>query len=138
MALLDVVVPELLLLARRQVYQMRTSSSGIWQRPKRADHLPRSLSLTYVHDLFVEQYLTTQQIFVNCIYLSSKIPNFVDLKSLDTPERKLSVVCDVSADTTCVYEYLVACVDTDSRTGTQTTPSQFTQSLLHLTSRLYP
>jgi saccharopine dehydrogenase (NAD+, L-lysine-forming) len=30
----------------------------------------------------------------------SKIPNFVDFKSLDTPDRKLSVVCDVSADTT--------------------------------------
>jgi hypothetical protein len=29
------------------------------------------------------------------IYLSSKIPNFVDMKSLDTPNRKLSVVCDV-------------------------------------------
>ncbi|RDL38513.1 uncharacterized protein BP5553_02853 [Venustampulla echinocandica] len=39
-------------------------------------------------------------IFVNCIYLTSKIPNFVDMKSLDTPGRKLSVVCDVSADTT--------------------------------------
>src|SRR5277367_1127572 len=39
-------------------------------------------------------------IFINCIYLSSKIPNFVDIKSLDTPNRKLSVVCDVSADTT--------------------------------------
>ena len=39
-------------------------------------------------------------IFVNCIYLNSKIPNFVDMKSLDTPNRKLSVVCDVSADTT--------------------------------------
>lgn len=36
------------------------------------------------------------------IYLTSKIPNFVDLKSLDTPDRKLSVVCDVSADTTSV------------------------------------
>ena len=39
-------------------------------------------------------------IFINCIYLSSKIPNFVDMQSLDTPNRKLSVVCDVSADTT--------------------------------------
>jgi len=39
-------------------------------------------------------------IFVNCIYLISKIPNFVDMKSLDTLDRKLSVVCDVSADTT--------------------------------------
>ena len=41
-------------------------------------------------------------IFVNCIYLSSKIPNFIDMKSLDTLDRKLSVVCDVSADITSV------------------------------------
>lgn len=44
--------------------------------------------------------IVESDIFVNCIYLASKIPNFVDLKSLDTPERKLSVICDVSADTT--------------------------------------
>jgi saccharopine dehydrogenase (NAD+, L-lysine-forming) len=39
-------------------------------------------------------------IFINCIYLTTKIPNFLDMTSLDTPNRKLSVVCDVSADTT--------------------------------------
>ncbi|KAI9747901.1 MAG: Saccharopine dehydrogenase [Candelina submexicana] len=39
-------------------------------------------------------------IFVNCIYLTSKIPNFVDMPSLQSSNRKLSVVCDVSADTT--------------------------------------
>lgn len=39
-------------------------------------------------------------IFVNCIYLAEKIPHFVDLESLQKPGRKLSVVCDVSADTT--------------------------------------
>ncbi|KAF2456877.1 saccharopine dehydrogenase [Lineolata rhizophorae] len=39
-------------------------------------------------------------IFVNCIYLSEKIPPFVDTKSLEKPNRKLSVVCDVSCDTT--------------------------------------
>lgn len=39
-------------------------------------------------------------IFVNCIYLTSKIPNFVDKESLAKPNRKLSVICDVSADTT--------------------------------------
>ena len=44
--------------------------------------------------------IVESDIFVNCIYLSSKIPNFVDLQSLDTPDRKLSVICDVSADTT--------------------------------------
>ncbi|KAF7503926.1 mitochondrial Homoaconitase [Endocarpon pusillum] len=44
--------------------------------------------------------IVESDIFINCIYLSSKIPNFVDIPSLDTPNRKLSVVCDVSADTT--------------------------------------
>lgn len=37
-------------------------------------------------------------IFVNCIYLMNKIPPFVDTQSLDSPSRKLSVVCDV-----CTY-----------------------------------
>ncbi|KAJ3560623.1 hypothetical protein NPX13_g9241 [Xylaria arbuscula] len=39
-------------------------------------------------------------IFVNCIYLASKIPHFVNVESLKAPGRKLTVVCDVSADTT--------------------------------------
>lgn len=39
-------------------------------------------------------------IFVNCIYLSSPIPPFVDAKSLNSPNRRLAVVCDVSCDTT--------------------------------------
>ena len=38
-------------------------------------------------------------IFVNCIYLSAKIPPFVNVESLSSPSRSLSVVCDVSADT---------------------------------------
>jgi saccharopine dehydrogenase (NAD+, L-lysine-forming) len=44
--------------------------------------------------------IVESDIFVNCIYLTSKIPNFVDLESLENPNRKLSVICDVSADTT--------------------------------------
>ena len=44
--------------------------------------------------------IVESDMFVNCIYLMSKIPNFVDLKSLDTPDRKLSVICDVRAYTT--------------------------------------
>ncbi|KAH8809368.1 hypothetical protein F5884DRAFT_676028, partial [Xylogone sp. PMI_703] len=44
--------------------------------------------------------IVESDIFINYIYLTSKIPNFVDMQSLDTPDRKLSVVCDVSADTT--------------------------------------
>ncbi|KAF2193102.1 Formate/glycerate dehydrogenase catalytic domain-like protein [Zopfia rhizophila CBS 207.26] len=39
-------------------------------------------------------------IFVNCIYLSQPIPPFVNKESLASPNRKLSVVCDVSCDTT--------------------------------------
>jgi len=39
-------------------------------------------------------------IFVNCIYLSEPIPPFISKESLETPSRKLSVVCDVSCDTT--------------------------------------
>ncbi|KAI9824989.1 MAG: mitochondrial Homoaconitase [Sarea resinae] len=39
-------------------------------------------------------------IFVNCIYLSDPIPPFVDAASLASPARRLSVVCDVSCDTT--------------------------------------
>ena len=46
------------------------------------------------------QEILESDIFVNCIYLTSKIPNFVDMKSLESPGRKLSVICDVSADTT--------------------------------------
>lgn len=38
-------------------------------------------------------------IFVNCIYLTAKIPPFITREMLDGP-RQLSVVCDVSCDTT--------------------------------------
>lgn len=44
--------------------------------------------------------IVESDIFINCIYLTSKIPNFVDMKSLEEPVRKLTVICDVSADTT--------------------------------------
>ncbi|KAM7202406.1 hypothetical protein V8F33_002814 [Rhypophila sp. PSN 637] len=45
--------------------------------------------------------ITDSDIFINCIYLSSKVPHFVNLESMNNnPDRKLSVVCDVSADTT--------------------------------------
>lgn len=46
--------------------------------------------------------ITDSDIFINCIYLASKIPHFVNTESLKAAgaDRKLSVVCDVSADTT--------------------------------------
>lgn len=39
-------------------------------------------------------------IFVNCIYLSEEIPPFLNDESLKKERRKLSVICDVSCDTT--------------------------------------
>lgn len=44
----------------------------------------------------------TVDIFVNCIYLSSKIPSFVDRDSITAfgDKRQLRVVVDVSCDTT--------------------------------------
>lgn len=44
--------------------------------------------------------ITTSDIFINCIYLSDEIPPFLNEESLSSPDRKLSVVCDVSCDTT--------------------------------------
>ena len=44
--------------------------------------------------------IVESDIFVNCIYLSKPIPPFVNRESLASPTRKLSVVCDVSCDTT--------------------------------------
>lgn len=38
-------------------------------------------------------------ILVNCIYLSAQIPPFVTPETLTSPNRRLSVICDVSADT---------------------------------------
>jgi saccharopine dehydrogenase (NAD+, L-lysine forming) len=44
--------------------------------------------------------IVESDIFVNCIYLSEPIPPFLNKESLSSPGRKLSVVCDVSCDTT--------------------------------------
>ena len=44
--------------------------------------------------------IVESDIFVNCIYLSKPIPPFVSKDNLKTPGRRLSVVCDVSCDTT--------------------------------------
>jgi len=48
------------------------------------------------------QEILDVDVFVNCIYLSSKIPSFVDHESISKagPQRRLSVVVDVSCDTT--------------------------------------
>jgi saccharopine dehydrogenase (NAD+, L-lysine forming) len=47
-----------------------------------------------------QEIVDEHELFINCIYLTSKIPPFIDSNSLNSPNRKLSVICDVSADTT--------------------------------------
>ncbi|PVV00315.1 hypothetical protein BB560_005309 [Smittium megazygosporum] len=42
--------------------------------------------------------ITEADIFVNCIYLTSKIPPFIDQALINSIDRKLSVVVDVSCD----------------------------------------
>ncbi|KAK5658740.1 hypothetical protein OQA88_1549 [Cercophora sp. LCS_1] len=87
--------------------------------------------------------ITDSDIFVNCIYLTSKIPNFVNIESLQDPDRKLSVVCDVSADTTSPFTpvpiYTVA-TTFDSPTvpveGLKTGPPLSVISIDHLPSLL--
>jgi saccharopine dehydrogenase (NAD+, L-lysine-forming) len=46
------------------------------------------------------QEIVESDIFVNCIYLSEEIPPFINKESLSSDKRNLSVVCDVSCDTT--------------------------------------
>lgn len=42
--------------------------------------------------------ITSSDVFINCIYLTQPIQPFVTRESLSVPERRLSVVCDVSCD----------------------------------------
>ncbi|KAK9368041.1 hypothetical protein V1509DRAFT_624083 [Lipomyces kononenkoae] len=44
--------------------------------------------------------IVQSNVFINCIYLSKQIPPFVTMDTLNTKDRKLSVIVDVSADTT--------------------------------------
>lgn len=46
------------------------------------------------------QEIVDADIFINCIYLSKPIPPFLDMASVNNPNRNLQVVVDVSADTT--------------------------------------
>lgn len=46
------------------------------------------------------QEITQADIFVNCIYLNQKIAPFITQEMIDSDDRKLTVICDVSCDTT--------------------------------------
>ncbi|TQS36769.1 hypothetical protein Golomagni_02771 [Golovinomyces magnicellulatus] len=86
--------------------------------------------------------IVQSDIFINCIYLSSKIPNFVDKESLNVPDRKLSVVCDVSADTTNpfnpipIYDKATTFSEPTVLVDVQSDPSLCVISIDHLPSLL--
>ncbi|ODV89514.1 hypothetical protein CANCADRAFT_4130 [Tortispora caseinolytica NRRL Y-17796] len=81
-------------------------------------------------------------IFVNCIYLSKEIPPFVTKETLNKPGRNLSVIVDVSADTTNPFNpipiYTVATVFSDPtvKVETETEPYLSVCSIDHLPSLL--
>jgi saccharopine dehydrogenase (NAD+, L-lysine forming) len=60
-------------------------------------------------------------IFVNCIYLSQPIPPFLNMENLNSDKRRLSVIVDVSADTTNPHNpipvYTVVTTFTDPTVG---------------------
>jgi hypothetical protein len=47
---------------------------------------------------FVE--ILDNEIFINCVFVNSNIPPFIDEDLLNIPRRSLSVICDVSCDPT--------------------------------------
>lgn len=81
-------------------------------------------------------------IFVNCIYLSKPIPPFIDVESLNVPDRKLRSIVDVSADTTNPHNpipvYTIATVFNDPTVEVETTegPKLSVCSIDHLPSLL--
>ncbi|CAN3375187.1 hypothetical protein DIURU_001111 [Diutina rugosa] len=86
--------------------------------------------------------IVDSDIFVNCIYLSKPIPPFIDFDSLNTPDRKLRTIVDVSADTTNPHNpipvYTVATVFNDPTVPVETTagPKLSVCSIDHLPSLL--
>lgn len=57
------------------------------------------LALTLLSGGPFREIVEDADIFINCIYLSAKIPPFVNVETLSSANRRLSVICDVSADT---------------------------------------
>lgn len=70
------------------------------ETPSRVDIVKWDLNETAKGGPFSE--ILDVDIFVNCIYLNSKIPSFIDRDQITAAgnQRKLSVVVDVSCDTT--------------------------------------
>lgn len=47
--------------------------------------------------------IAAADVFINCVYVSEKIPPFITLDSLSEPGRRLRVACDVSCDPTSPF-----------------------------------
>jgi saccharopine dehydrogenase (NAD+, L-lysine-forming) len=88
------------------------------------------------------QEIVDTNIFVNCIYLSKPIPPFINLETLNNPNRKLTSIVDVSADTTNPHNpipvYTIATVFNDPTVAVETTqgPKLSVCSIDHLPSLL--
>ncbi|CAN3368147.1 saccharopine dehydrogenase [NAD(+), L-lysine-forming] [Diutina catenulata] len=86
--------------------------------------------------------IAQSDIFVNCIYLSKPIAPFIDLETLNQPDRKLRTIVDVSADTTNPHNpipvYTVATVFNDPTVLVETSvgPKLSVCSIDHLPSLL--
>lgn len=86
--------------------------------------------------------IVDSDIFVNCIYLSQPIPPFVNKDTLNTSDRKLRIIVDVSADTTNPHNpipvYTIATVFSDPTVLVDTTagPKLSVCSIDHLPSLL--
>ncbi|OBA23423.1 Saccharopine dehydrogenase [Metschnikowia bicuspidata var. bicuspidata NRRL YB-4993] len=86
--------------------------------------------------------IVQSDIFINCIYLSTPIPPFIDFASLNKPDRKLRSIVDVSADTTNPHNpipvYTIATVFNDPTVPVETSagPKLSVCSIDHLPSLL--
>jgi saccharopine dehydrogenase (NAD+, L-lysine-forming) len=82
----------------------KTCSSGTWQRQRRAGPSRNcwTVRAPWRCSASCAQMAQTVDIFVNCIYLASKIPHFLTTDFIESagPKRPLAVVVDVSCDTT--------------------------------------
>lgn len=80
-----------------------TFSNGISTRPPKGGHSTKSLMVEISSPLKRTKITRSLvDVFVNCIYLAEKIPHFVTPEQIESagPSRRLSVVVDVSCDTT--------------------------------------
>lgn len=88
------------------------------------------------------QEIVDSNIFVNCIYLNKPIAPFINYELLNNPNRKLTTIVDVSADTTNphnpipVYDIATVFSDPTVKVNTTAGPKLSVCSIDHLPSLL--